>query len=322
MNIIAADVGGTKARLVYARCGKQVDIIHEARLLSADFDSFESLLRKFISEIDAWNFGFNVLSLALPGIVEDNVARLTNLPWVISKPELRDEFGVEQVQFMNDFQAAAFGVDQLSSNDMVVLNAGMHNNDATRVVVGAGTGLGLAWLQGERNHSRAYSTEGGHIDFAPVDDFQIELLKYLMQRHEHVSYERLLSGGGLVTLYEFISGQADQDIDAAWVSAQASTDNRDAQRALQVFVQIYGSYIGNLAMLFKPEGGIYIAGGIAAKIIRAMQSADFINNYLQKGRMQSLVQNISVSIVTDERVGVIGALSYAVMTQQAATNGY
>lgn len=319
MNIIAADVGGTQTRLVYAMLGKTEDILYEACYSSTDFESFEPLLRRFIEEINQRNFGFDVLSLALPGVVEGNVARLTNLPWVISKAEIRDEFGVEQVHFMNDFQAAAFGIDRLRDDDLVVLNAGTHTHDATRVVVGAGTGLGLAWLQGNPRRSIAYSTEGGHVDFAPVNARQIELFQFLLQRYEHVSYERLLSDSGLVTLYEFCAGQAGTAIDAAWVQAEALNNNRDAHRAMRLFVQIYGSYVGNIALLFKPEGGVYITGGIAGKIIRWMQSADFYDAYLLKGRMQTLVKKISVSIVTNERVGVIGALSHAVMMQQAAT---
>ena len=324
MNIIAADVGGTRTRLVYARLGKSEEILHEARVASGDFDGFEPLLRAFINEITDRMFGFDVLTLALPGVVEGNVARLTNLPWIISKAEIRDEFGVEQVHFMNDFQAVAYGVDRLNSDDMVVLNPGVHSNDATRVVVGAGTGLGLAWLQGARNQSMAYSTEGGHIDFAPVSAVQIELLKFLMQRYEHVSYERVLSAAGLVNIYEFFTQQAnaDAEVDAGWVQAQALANNREAQKAMALFVQIYGSYVGNIALLFKPEAGIYIAGGIAGKIIRWMQSADFIDAYLYKGRMLPLVEKISVNIVNDDRAGVIGALSHAVMKQQAARHDY
>jgi len=319
MNIIAADVGGSSTRLVYAREGRSEEILHEACYASADFENFETMLRTFVAEITDRMFGFEVLTLALPGVIEDNVARLTNLPWVISKAEIRDQFGVEQVHFMNDFQAAAYGIDRLSDSDMLVLNVGVHSNDATRVIVGAGAGLGMAWCQGQRNHSTAYATEGGHIDFAPVNTTQIALLQYLLERYEHVSYERLLSSAGLVNIYEFYAQQAADDIDAAWVQAQALTSNMEAQKAMALFVQIYGSYVGNIALLFKPEAGIYITGGIAGTITRWMQSADFIDAYLNKGRMLPLVEKISVNLVTNERVGVIGALSHAVMKQQAAT---
>jgi glucokinase len=158
---------------------------------------------------------------------------------------------------------------------------------------------------------RAWSTEGGHVDFAPVDEQQIELLQFLIKRHGHVSYERLLSGDGLVALYEYCSGNECTG-DAAWVHAQAEAGNATAGRALSLFVSIYGAFVGNMALLFKPQGGIYITGGIAAKIISWMKSDDFMSAYLNKGRMRALAQQTSVYLVINERVGVIGAISEAV----------
>ncbi|MBT8122395.1 MAG: glucokinase [Gammaproteobacteria bacterium] len=316
-HIIAADIGGTKTRLVFARLQHDVEILYEARYQSSDFDSLDAMLVYFIAAAGQQSTGIDVLSLALPGAVENDSVRLTNLPWVVSKTELAQCFGTEQVYFMNDFQAAALGVDQVDRDDLVVLNPGMHRKDAIRAVIGAGTGLGLAWLQGAVAHATAWSTEGGHIDFAPVNPQQIELLEFMLQRHAHVSFERLLSGSGLVTLYEFCSRQSTEEVDAARVQAEADAGNPVAREALRLFVQIYGSYTGNIALLFKPEGGIYISGGIAAKIIRWMQSDDFIAAYLAKGRMEALAKKIPVYVVSDDRVGVNGALSHAVQRQQA-----
>jgi glucokinase len=182
--------------------------------------------------------------------------------------------------------------------------------------VGAGTGLGVAWAQDDRGVAHAYDTEGGHIDFAPVDDTQIRLLQFLQNRHGHVSYERILSGDGLVSLYEFCAGERGNEVQrdeitAEWVNAQ-SQDNAAADNAMTLFVEVYGSYIGNIAMLFKPYGGIFITGGIAAKMVERMQSEEFINAFLNKGRMRTLVEQIAVYLVTDERIGVLGAMSEAV----------
>ncbi len=312
MNIIAADVGGTKAWLVYANANTPDEVLYEARYNSGDFDSFEPLLQTFMEESGCDNSQLRVLSLALPGVVSGSEAKLTNLPWTISKNVLQDKFGVEQIHFMNDFQASALGIAHLKPEDMVCLNPGMHKNDATQVAVGAGTGLGVSWLLSDRSNARAWSTEGGHVDFAPVDEQQIELLKFLIKRHGHVSYERLLSGDGLVALYEFCSGKESADIDAAGVHARAEANNDDACRAMSLFVRIYGAFVGNMALLFKPEGGIYITGGIAAKIISWMKSDDFISAYLNKGRMRALAQQTPVNLVINERVGVIGAISEAV----------
>jgi glucokinase len=325
MNIIAADVGGTKTRLIFADADEPGKVLFEARYVSGKFDSFEPLLEAFIHDSGSTASQVESLTLALPGLVTDSSARLTNLPWVIEKQALKDAYGIKTVSFMNDFQASALGTGQLQIKDQLVLNTGISkdgdlNDNATRVAVGAGTGLGVAWAQDDEGVAHAYDTEGGHIDFAPVDDTQIRLLQFLQKRHDHVSYERILSGDGLVSLYEFCAGEQGNEVQrdqitAEWVNDQ-SPDNAMADKAMILFVQIYGSYIGNIAMLFKPYGGIYITGGIAAKMVERMQSEEFINAYLNKGRMRTLVEQIAVYLVTDERIGVLGAMSEAVKTQR------
>ncbi len=311
MSIIAADVGGTKTRLVITDTGKPDQILHEARYNSRDFDSFETLLSGFIADSGAQDKELEALSLALPGVVNGSDARLTNLPWCLSKQDLRDRFGVKQIHFMNDFQASALGTVLLKPEDLICLNQGVREAEALRVAVGAGTGLGVSWISYDSGSPKAWSTEGGHLDFAPVDKIQIDLLAFLVDRYGHVSYERVLSGDGLVSLYAFCAGQETADIEAAWVSEQAEGNNEAARKAMTLFVKIYGAFVGNLALLFKPEGGIYITGGIGAKIISWMRSDDFISAFLHKGRMQALAEQTSVYLVTNERVGVIGAISEA-----------
>ena len=325
MNIIAADVGGTKTRLIYADVDEPGKVLFEARYVSGEFEAFEPLLETFIHDSGSTTSQVESLTLALPGLVTDSTARLTNLPWVIEKQALKDAYGIKNVSFMNDFQASALGTGQLHKKDQLVLNAGISkdgdlNDNATRVAVGAGTGLGVAWAQDDEGVAHAYDTEGGHIDFAPLDDTQIRLLQFLQKRHGHVSYERILSGDGLVSLYEFCAGEQGNEVQrdqitAEWVNHQ-SQDNAVADRAMTLFVQIYGAFIGNIAMLFKPYGGIFITGGIAAKMVERMQSEEFINAYLNKGRMRTLVEQIAVYLVTDERIGVLGAMSEAVKTQR------
>lgn len=311
MNIIAADVGGTKTRFVITDVDKPDQVLYEARYNSRDFDSFEPLLSTFIADSGAKDRQLAALSLALPGVVNGSDARLTNLPWYISKQDLQDRFGVEQIHFMNDFQASALGIAQLRPDDLICLNQGMQKADALRVAVGAGTGLGVSWISYDGGLSKAWSTEGGHVDFAPVDKTQRDLLTFLTDRYGHVSYERVLSGDGLVSLYEFCSGRDISEIEPAWVSEQAEANDEAAQKAMTLFIQIYGAFVGNMALLFKPEGGIFITGGIGSKIISWMKSDDFISSYLYKGRMQALAEKTSVYLVTNERVGVIGAISEA-----------
>jgi len=316
MNVIAADVGGTKTRFVFADTDAPRRILHEGRYDSREFAAFYPLLHAFLRDSGLQGESVDMLSLALPGVVDEHQARLTNLPWLLDRQDLRREFGVREVHFMNDFQASALGIPHLQAGDMIALNQAGTDPGETRVVVGAGTGLGVAWLQGDGDELRACSSEGGHIDFAPADETQIEVLRFLLETYEHVSYERLLSGQGLVDLYRFTSGVVERDVVPAQVSAAAETGDEAAQRALQLFVRIYGAYVSNLAVMFKPRGGIYITGGIGAKIQPWMQSADFIDACLNKGRMRPLVERTAVFLVTNERVGVIGAMAEAVKMRQ------
>jgi len=330
MHIIAADVGGTKTRLAFADVEEPNNILYEARYLSAEFESFEPMLHTFIKGCKTAASKFEIatidaLTLALPGLVSETSANLTNLPWVIKKQLLKDTFGIKNIYFMNDFQASALGTRQLLDRDKVTLNAGNPDSDnliknTTRVTVGAGTGLGLAWtqdnLQEHEVTTYAYDTEGGHIDFAPVDDIQIRLLQFLQKRHGHVSYERILSGDGLVMLYQFFTNKPCHDISAEWINKQAE-NNQAADDALSLFVKIYGAYIGNIALLYKPYAGIYITGGIAAKLLHKMQSEEFINGYFNKGRMEPLVKKIPVYLVTNERVGMLGAMMETIKKHHA-----
>jgi glucokinase len=315
MHIIAADVGGTKTRLVFSDSKEPINVLYEARYSSGEFDGFESLLKTFIHDSGTSGTQIDALTLALPGLVDGDSARLTNLPWVIEKQALKDSFGINHVSFMNDFQASAFGTGQLLEEDRIILNPGQLKKNAVRVAVGAGTGLGVAWVLGDEKTACAYDTEGGHIDFAPIDDEQIRLLQFLQKRYAHVSYERLLSGAGLVNIYEFCAGKQGAEISAEWVNRQ-SKNIESADRALSLFVQIYGAYIGNIALIFKPYGGIFITGGVAAKMLQKMQSKSFINAYLNKGRMSTLVEQIPVYLVTNERIGVLGAMSEAAKIQR------
>ena len=316
MDIIAGDSGGTKTYLPLIKSEQPEEVIFEARYSSTAFDSFESLLDCFIRDSGPEAGRLGVLFLALPGVVSGDVARLTNLPWVIDRIKLMDTYNIDQVGFMNDFQASALGTLKLHSQDCVIINEGMHKSGAVNVAVGAGTGLGVSWIDHSGAKPVAYATEGGHMDFAAVDAEQAGLQQFLADRFGHVSYERLLSGDGLVNIYEYLSAKDASGIKAAWVNQEAKQGSEIAQHAMRLFVQIYGAYVGNLALLFRPEGGIYITGGIASKMIEQMCSEDFINAYLYKGRMQHVVEQVAVSLVTNERVGVIGAISEAVRLQQ------
>jgi len=330
MTIIAADVGGTKTHLAVVKANTACDILHEAIYPSQQYSSFAPLLQNFINDSGVSAQQLNSLSVALPGVVNETQAQLTNLPWVLHKQALKDEFKLDEVRFLNDFQASAAGISCLRDSDKIIIQPGKPVEGETRVVVGAGSGLGLAWAQSgqqldnNKNRSSAYttfSTEGGHVDFAPTTPLQIQLLQYLMQTYRHVSYERLLSGAGLETIYTFLSSllpslsqdihSVDNPATAPSIVARANSGDVLAAQALTLFTEIYAAYIGNLALVFKPAGGIYITGGIAAKIKSWLCTPAFVSILNDKGRMRGLVETIPVILVTNESVGVFGAIAEA-----------
>ncbi|MCK5917903.1 MAG: glucokinase [Cocleimonas sp.] len=329
MQILAADIGGTKSWLCLYdthSTSQQPTVIYEYRYISADFSNFSLLLADFFTKVTAQNrqkeqTTIKIMCLALPGVINNGYSRLTNLNWVLDETQLQQQFSIDKVLFINDFQAAAMGVNYLRKEDTITLNAANTKKQAITVVTGAGTGLGLAWMDSTQENLQLFSTEGGHCDFAPTNDQQIDLLTFLQQQYSHVSYERILSGSGLVQLYRFLNpdDQRTENTDTVLMTQiihHLATDttaqwHHQANSAIDLFVEIYGAYIGNLALLYKPAGGIYIAGGIATHILPWMQGEKFIHHYLQKGRMRHLAEQTALYLVTNTRLGLQGALYFA-----------
>lgn len=314
MTLIAADVGGTKTRLATGLPGAGCGIAHEAVFASGEFAGFDDLLQQFFHEARFRPSQHSTLTLALPGVIEGNAARLTNLPWHLHKEALRRRFQFAGVHFLNDFQASAAGIACLEKDDCVVLHAGRQRDRGVRLVTGAGTGLGLAWQMLDENGGCTCSTEGGHMDFAPCSETQLALLQYLRHQYDHVSFERVLSGPGLENIYAFLrqgSDRAGTTESAKNIIHLARQGEPLAREAVRLFTECYGAYVGNLALAFKPEAGIYITGGMAARLQSWMQSDAFRSSYLAKGRMTALVKHYRVTLVTNQRVGVLGALAEA-----------
>ena len=313
MKLLAADIGGTKSWLCLAEIdneGKQ-STLFERIYPSQNFKDATHLLEHFLQDANAQELKIFHMCLALPGVVTEEYASLTNLNWELDSKDLMSKFLIDNVTFINDFEAAAIGVSTMKREDYIILNIGKSHDKGIKVVTGAGTGLGMAWLSYQQGKYRANASEGGHIDFAPVTPSQISLLEKLMSVHSHVSYERLLSGEGLVVIYDFLKSPYQETITARKITQSALNGNELAKEAISFFVEIYGAYIGNLAMLYKPAGGIYIAGGIAVKILPWMQSQIFLSAYLHKGRILTLVQDTPLYLITNERLGLQGALSVA-----------
>ncbi|MDD2557897.1 MAG: glucokinase [Desulfuromonadaceae bacterium] len=318
MLLLAGDIGGTTARF------QIVDTEDENRggemfsYPSGDFPDFYALLHqllcdKKIQEVDVACFG-------LPGPITDQQVELTNLPWRISVQELKRQLPVKKIRLINDFYAAALGIDLLAEQDRCCLYAGNFDPDGNRLVIGAGTGLGVApvYQLGGRFYPQA--SEGGHMDFAPLNQEQEALLKWLHSRWNHVSYENILSGSGLETLYRFCLErnkpiayvtEVTARVRAPEVHRLARAGDMVAVDAIRLFVNIYGEFVGNAALLWPARAGIYIAGGIGAKIADWMKSREFVSYFLNKGTMRPLVETMPVYLVMDEMIGLKGAMLMA-----------
>lgn len=326
MKVMAGDVGGTKTLLQIAEVGDgRIEVLHQEHFLSQEYPDFESLLRDYLADVPAaLCTGIDSACFGVAGPISDaeqgnRRARVTNLPWDIAEAKLRTLLQVARVRLINDFCATASGIAVLGPDDLAVLNPGSPQARAPRLVIGAGTGLGVAQLLWSEGRYRAFPSEGGHIHFAPTDALQMELLAYLQKRYGRVAYERVVSGGGLVNIYSFLHQRA-QDADpanlqsilaspdsAAAITALAHADDPLARQAVSLFVSIYGAIAGDLALLTLAHGGVYVAGGIAPKLLHEMHAGMFMEAYLHKGRMSSLVKQMPVFIVLAKDVGVLGA---------------
>lgn len=322
MRILAGDIGGTKTILqvadVYPNMYK---VVFEKQYASQNYPEFLTLLKEFLKE--AASKADMILSSACLGVagpITGTEASVTNLPWHLNAADLCKETGIAHMTLINDFQAIGYGLEALSEQEIFSLQEGQEVKHGPRVVIGAGTGLGEGVMYWQGDHYNILPSEGGHSSFAPVDDGQIALLQYLKQENEHVTYEHVLSGRGLCNIYDYLrdSGvhqeaeelRADMQSDdpAAVISRYAMEEyNPLAVAALDMFCRIYGAQAGNLALTCLATGGVYIAGGIAPKIIKKLQDDTFINAFRDKNKMSHLLEAMPVRVVLNPQVGVRGA---------------
>jgi len=315
-NIIAGDIGGTKTLLRISAGGGAPSL--QKFYASADYPGLAEILDEFLREAGVSSVASACLALAGP--VSGRRVKLTNLPWEVDADALATRFGISRISLINDFEAVGHGIATLQPSDLLTLQAGAAPAAGVRVVVGAGTGLGVAWLTPAHGRYVVHPSEGGHMDFAPADALQYALLQYLQQRHGHVSCERIVSGPGLVAIFEFlrdsergspsaqlVAAMNEGDAAAALTRFAQQGDEPIAQMALDLFVRVYGAFVGNLALLTLPRGGIYVAGGIAAKIAAIMQRGDFMRAFHDKGRYKALLGTLPLHIVTNQQVGLLGA---------------
>ena len=324
MLLMAGDVGGTKTYLALFESredGSLVEVRGE-RYASASFPGLGPMVERFCGRL-APSVGAAAFGVAGP--VLDGRCRATNLPWRLDERVLQQELGISRVRLMNDFHASALGILTLPREELEVLQDRPADPDGLIAILGAGTGLGEAIvLPGGRGlgatGARVVVSEGGHCDFAPRNEVEIDLLRHLLRRHERVSYERVLSGPGLVAIYEFVvsSGLVPEaevvreelaSGDPAAVIGDRGIAGSDPAcvKALDIFVSLYGAEAGNLALKVLPTGGVYLAGGIAPRILGKLRAGGFVEAMTAKGRMSPMLEGLRVSVVMNPKVGLIGA---------------
>ncbi len=328
MNLLCADIGGTKTLLAIATADGR--LLRQQRYHNAGFTGFDSLLDAFLADGDDAPPAAACLAVAGPLSADARSARLTNLGWHITADALAARLGGAPTALINDFAAVGLGIERVDAGELVPLQAGETRAGAPRVVLGAGTGLGVGWLVHDGTRYRAFASEGGHVDFAPNGVVQRELLAWLEDHHRgHVSVERIVSGPGLVDLFRFCCERASAaaELDralaapdpAAWITARAGeAASAPAVQALDLFLSIYGAVAGNLALNLLPQGGLYLAGGIAPKLIGLLRDGPFLAAFNDKGRMSALTASIPVSVIMDPSVGLLGAVVFA---QDLASQG-
>lgn len=323
MLILAGDIGGTSARLgLFELAGGVPRPRATETFSSSKYADFYEILSAFTGNIREQP---DAAAFAMPGPVEGGVVRTTNLPWSVDAAQLARQLNLEHAGLLNDLEAVGHSLSVLQPEDLAVLNAGKPGEKGNIAIVSAGTGLGEAgcYWDGERHHP--FACEGGHTDFAPADDLQMELFTWLRGRVEHVSFERLISGPGLAAIHRFLSDTGRYEEPAALnreltenpdpariVHAAAESASQRCAGSLRLFVSIYGAEAGNMALKILARGGVYLGGGIAPKILDYLKGPEFMRAFTAKGRMRPLLESMAVRVIVNDKAGLLGAACYAV----------
>lgn len=317
MGFLAIDVGGTKTVIAYLENLDTLQILIEKRYESKLYESLEAIIQDFMQ---LHQVKVKQIGIGIAGPVVEGVCHTTNLPWIVDAHKLINLFHLENCRMMNDLVANAYGIQVLKEVDMIVLQKGISKLKGNKALISAGTGLGEAGLFFDGKTFHPFPTEGGHCDFAPTDDEEIEILKFLQKKHGHVSYERILSGMGFSSLYDFYTLQAmmpkNSQVEAISdkkqrpkLITQLGLDDQDptCQKVLERFVKIYAQEASNLALKLYALGGLYIGGGIAPKIAAAMKNPDFLATFKDKGRFHDWLNYVTIVLIKDEKTALKGA---------------
>ena len=331
--ILAAEIGATRTRLAaYETEGSRLNCVVGKTYPSHDYASLAEILPQFTR---AEGIPVHSACFGVAGPVRAGRSKISNLPWTIDAKELAAQLKLPAVGLLNDLEAYAYGIDALESKDFITISPGSEDAEGNRAVISAKTGLGMAGLYWDGFRHHPFACEGGHADFAPRDASQIDLLSYLQTKYGRVSNERVLSGPGLHDIYNFLrdTKKADEPADLR-EQIRASSDPSPlisrlalaskypiCQQALSIFVSVFGAEVGNCALRYMSTGGIYIGGVIAAKIAPKMQDGTFMQAFLDKGRMETILKDMPVQIIANDDCGLIGAARYTLVQKAFKGSG-
>lgn len=324
--ILSGDSGGTKTELaLFKEQNGRLEKLTSKKYLNKDFSNLEDIVRKFLNDKKQHNnFQIDSACIGIAGAVIEGKAMSTNLNWELDEKVLSEKLQIKNFRLANDLEIIAAGVAMINENDLITLykgdeRAGKKNNN-NKAVIAPGTGLGQAVLIYDKGVYKILSTEGGHTDFAPSNEIEIELLKYLMKKFEHVSWERVASGLGLVNIFNFLceinfAEVSDETLnrikeeDSAAAISELGLNKKDkiCEKALDIFASVLGAQSGNMVLNNTATGGVYLGGRIPLENIEKLKDGTFLKSYLNKGRLSLLVDVTPVYIIKDTSIGLMGA---------------
>jgi glucokinase len=330
--ILAGDIGGTHARLAYFQFQNgHLTVQAEGVFPSREHSGLDEIVAQFVK---AQGSPPDLACFGVAGPVRNGKVETSNLPWTVEASRLAGQLRLPTALLINDLEANAWGIASLEEKDLVALNRVKGTPVGNQAVISAGTGLGEAGLYWDGKTYDIFACEGGHTDFAPRTELEIELLRYLAARFGHVSYERIVSGPGLVNVYRFFR-DTHRGEEPAWLTeelahgdagatisrAALSGKSPLAEHALDLWISIYGAEAGNLALKLMATGGVYLGGGIAPKLVTKLAGPLFMQAFVSKGRMQQLLESIPVKLITNDKIALFGAARYAVTKSAPIAGG-
>ena len=331
--LIAGDIGGTKTDLaIYSQESGPHTPLAQTEVHSADYPSLQAMVAEFLAQV---KMSVDVASFDVAGPVINGRVKTTNLPWVLDENTLASDLDLKAAHLLNDLEAVALAVPALRAEDIITINKGVPVANGSIAVIAPGTGLGESFLTWDSSEYIAHGSEGGHCDFAPTDERQIRLLHYLLPRFGHVGVERVCSGIGVPNIYEFLRDE--ENIPERPEIAELIASAKDHTKAIVeaafdpqysselclatvgLLASILASEAGNLALKVLATGGVYLAGGIALHIVTLLQTPQFVETFIRKGRFKTLMEQMPIHVITT-RAALLGAATFGLQSLSKVKN--